>query len=239
MKIDIHAHILPRVDDGAKNEEISLKMLVQCAQCGITEVIATPHYIPWRTNVDPEKIKSLCSELKQKLEIKHGITMDIYPGNEIYYSLKVVEDLKKGKALTLAGSRYVLVEFDPGVSYQTICRAVKDFRDSGYHPIIAHVERYGCMMRPDRMHELKDMGVYYQVNVGTLQKSFFDKGCRFSKRYLKKEMIDFVASDMHDMKERSPMSEQKMRWMRKHLKPAYLKALLCDNSKKIISETKA
>lgn len=234
MKIDIHTHILPGVDDGAKDWETCLNMLQKSAECGVQKVIATPHYFPWKQKSTPMEIEALCREAQKKLLKKHGITMDIYPGNEIYYSTDAIQDLKEGKMLTLAGSRYILVEFDPRSSYQVFCRAVKEFRDAGYIPIVAHMERYECMSQASKMQELKDMGALFQMNVEAFQGGFFDSDSRWSKKCLLEEQVDFLASDMHGLHRRTPIAEEELLWIRKKLNPKYQKVLLYENAQAIL-----
>ncbi len=235
MRIDIHAHVLPDVDHGAKDWAMSLWMLDQSAQCGVEAIIATPHYLPWRDGVTGDKIWRLCQEAQERLQQQYGISMDIYPGQEIYYSTDIVENLDRGKALTLAGTRYVLVEFDPGVPYSTLCRAVRELRYNRYIPILAHIERYLCLKQPDRLRELKSMGAMLQVNLGSMQGGIFRAESRKVKHWLKRELIDFVASDMHDMGARPPMSEERLQWIQRKLNPQYRDKLLGGNAKKILA----
>lgn len=237
MKIDIHTHVLPGVDHGAKDWDISLKMLAKSAKCGVKTVIATPHYLPWKSGVTAEVICERCKEAEERLQKEYGISMDIYPGNEIYYSTDTVKILKAGKALTLAGSRYVLVEFEPEVSYQTLCKAARDLRYNRYIPIFAHVERYQCLNN-ERLLELKDMGALLQMNVGSFQGSLFDAKSHKKKQWLKEGIIDFLASDMHDMVERPPMSEERLQWVQKKLDSQYQDKLLYGNAQEILSGIK-
>lgn len=233
MKVDIHTHVLPGVDDGARDWDTCLQMLVKSAEYGVNKIIATPHYLPWQRNMSPENICRLCSEVEEQLQMKHGISMDIYPGNEIYYSLEVVERLKQGDILTLAGSRYVLVEFSVSCSYQTICRAVKEFRDAGYIPIIAHVERYSCLRNVKQLEDIKQMGALLQMNVEAFQNGWFDPESRWAKKCLSGKLIDFLASDMHSLRRRPPMSGEQLEWVQKKLDFTYRKALLYKNAEKI------
>ena len=108
MKIDIHTHVLPGIDDGAKNWDMALQMLAKSAEYGVTKVIATPHCIPWKKKTDTEQIKRLCKQAKEELLKKYGISMDIYPGHEIYYGVDALQQLRNGDILTLADSQYVL-----------------------------------------------------------------------------------------------------------------------------------
>lgn len=238
-KIDIHTHILPGVDDGAKDWEVCLEMLARSARLGVDAIIATPHYLPWKQKVSAKEIENLCIEAKKKLVKKHGITMDIYPGNEIYYNVDAIQDLKAGKSLSLAGSRYVLVEFQQGSPYQSFCRAVKEFRDAGYIPIFAHVERCDCLRNVEKMQELREMGALFQMNVEAFQGSFWDKDSRWAKKCLRNRNVDFLATDMHDMNRRPPMMGEELRWVQKNLEPEYQKQLLYGNAQKILSEIRA
>ncbi len=235
MKIDIHAHVLPGIDDGAKDWDDCLEMLRRSAKCGVKAVIATPHYVSWKEGCSSKEIEQLCSQAKKKLLEKHGITMDIYCGNEIYYTTDAIRDLKEGKTLTLAGSRYVLVEFGWQSSYQIVCRAITEFREVGYIPIVAHVERYKCLRQLERLQAIKDMGALIQMNVEAFQGGVLDSGSRWAKNCLKEEMVDFLASDMHGLSRRTPIREEELQWVLKKLRPEYQKDLLYNNASRIIN----
>ena len=237
-KIDMHAHVLPGIDDGAKTWDACLEMLKKSAENGVDQVIATPHYLPWKKSASPDEVRKLCIQAKEKLFEKHGIAMDIYPGNEIYYNVDAIQNLKKGLILTLAESRYVLVEFDTGAPFQVFCRAIKDFQDERYIPIIAHVERYGCLRQPEKMRELKEMGALFQMNIRTIQGGILDANSRWAKKRLKKKEIDFLASDMHDATKRSPILKEELYWVQKTLEPQYQKALLYKNVQRILDSTR-
>lgn len=239
MRIDIHAHVLPGVDHGAKDWDISLEMLAKSARCGVKTIIATPHHFPWEQNVAGKEICQLCKEAKERIQEKYGLLMEIYPGNEIYYSTETIERLKEGKALTLAGSCYVLVEFDQEDSYQTICRAVRELRYNQYIPIIAHVERYHCLNCVERLERLKEMGALLQVNVSSFQGGLFDARSNKTKKWLKEGIIDFLASDMHDLVERPPLSKDRLKWIQKKLHPQYQDKLLYSNAQNVLRGIKA
>lgn len=234
VRIDIHTHILPGIDDGAKDWDTCLGMLLKSAECGVQKIIATPHYFPWKSTQSPEAIKEMCMAAQKKLLKKHGIAMDIYCGNEIYYSVDAIQKLREGKILTLAGSRYILVEFELRTSYQVFCRAVKEFRDAGYIPIIAHMERYECLRQSSKMKEIKDMGALFQMNVEAFQAGLFDRDSRWSKKCLLEQQVDFLASDMHSLHRRAPMTEEKLLWVQKKLNPKYQKELLYKNAQSIL-----
>ena len=234
MKMDIHSHVLPGVDDGARDWDMCLEMLKKSAQSGVNALIATPHYVPFRPGVPAEKIKELCQEAKEKLYTNMGITMDIYAGHEIYYSVGAIDRLKKGEALTLADGRCILVEFEPNVSYAVVSRAVKEFRAEGYVPVLAHVERYFCLQRKGRMEELEEAGALFQMNVGAFQGGVLDRESRWAKKLLLNGSIDFLASDMHNLEGRPPIAEEQLDWIQNKLSPEYQKRLLGDNAKHLL-----
>ena len=232
-KIDIHTQVLPGVDDGAGDWDTCLEMLKQSAESGVEAVIATPHYIPWKSNTASDELQELCQEAKEKLFQKTGITMDIYAGHEIYYSVGVIDRLKEGGILTLAGSRHILVEFRTSVAYHSMSQAVQEFRQAGYVPIIAHVERYLCLEKKGRVEALKEQGALCQMNVEALQGNFFDSESRRAKKMIAKEQIDFLASDMHNLTSRPPMQDEGLVWLYKNTTPEYQEKLLGGNCRQL------
>ena len=238
MKIDIHTHVLPGVDDGPDEWDECLEMLAINAKNGVTHLIATPHCVPWERGAKAEKIIELCQRAEKKLQEAYGLEINIYPGHEIYYVPGITEKIKQGKVLTLAGTRYVLVEFKPASTYQELFRAAREFADAGYTPIYAHVERYGCLSEKAKIDELKNMGVLFQVNIKSLQQGFFDKDCRKVKNYLKREMIDFLASDMHTVNDETLLSSSNLQWVHSKMSREYQRKLLQNNGLKILTNAK-
>ena len=136
--VDIHTHILPGVDDGAGDWEETITLLKMAYEQGTRHLIATPHF---SRRQEVGRLKELCRRLEREAG---SISSDYHVslGQEIMYFESILEYLGEGKALTLAGSRYVLVEFAPGDSFGRISRAVRQLVQASYFPVIAHVERY-------------------------------------------------------------------------------------------------
>ncbi len=168
--VDIHTHILPGIDDGAKNWDMCLKMINKSWDFGVRKIIATPHYVPWRREIPVRKIQELCREAEENAKRELGKPMKIYPGNELYYHLELIDKLNEGKVLTLADSRYILVEFDIDVPYRELYQGLSRLRMEQYHPIVAHVERYRCLRKPGRLEEVKRTGALFQMNQKAFQK---------------------------------------------------------------------
>ena len=201
MLADIHHHFVYGVDDGARNEEIMRQMLTRAYDQGVSELVATSHatpgveYFPYETYLENLKqAKSFVNE--------NGYDMNLYPGCEIYYTDDAVRLLNEHKIPTIGGTRYVLVEFSPRDDYDRLLDAASALGRAGYQPIFAHVERYECLNRMERLEELHDdMDIILQVNCSTaMDHGFFSS--RWFKKAMKMELIDLVSSDAHNVSTR-------------------------------------
>ena len=127
----MHAHILPGLDDGAKNSAMTLEMLRRAQAEGIQGIILTPHYKPMRHNARPETVRRALYQL-ENLKDAAGISTRLYLGNEIYYSSDMINALREEKAFTMAGSACVLVEFSSAEDYAYIREAAYRLLAEGY-----------------------------------------------------------------------------------------------------------
>lgn len=209
--MDIHTHILPGIDDGARDMGETMDMIELAYKEGIRIIMATPHYGAWNPDYDKAKAVAACRRVRELIKTRYS-DMNIYIGNEIYYNPGIVEDLKSGKALTLGGTSYALVEFAVDESYKIISSGLRSFIMEGYRPIIAHIERYRCLQNDiDRVKELVEMGAYVQVNARSFLSERFDK--RAARRVawctelLQNDLVHFIASDCHSCGKRSPIME--------------------------------
>ena len=237
-KIDIHNHILPGIDDGAKDEQMSLQMLHMAAEDGITHLIATPHFHYRRGHAVPEQIKRTLA-LMQEMAGEAGIPIHLYSGNELYYTHELLEMVKAKAALTLADSDYVLLEFSPETEQRKIQNAVYEFLSEGYYPIIAHMERYQAFYKqPEFLETILEMGAYYQVNAGSITGNGGWVLKRFTRKMLKSGMIHFVATDAHDLEKRQLHLGSASTWIEKKLGESELRDFMYENPLKIL-ENKA
>lgn len=232
--IDVHAHILPGVDDGAKDMEESVQMLLKLASLGFAGVIATPHYYRRREFYGMEE---LVSELQQRVR-EYQPDFSIYLGQETYYHDELTARLRQGKAYTMAGSRYVLVEFDPGVPYSMLYQGIRKLSGAGYDPILAHIERYECLRKSNHLKELSSAHCLLQMNYESLQGKWFDREVRWCRRQVEQGMIDLLGSDMHRMDYRPPEFGEALKWLEQHISPEYLDQLTRCNPLRIINQDK-
>lgn len=206
--IDIHTHILPGVDDGSADRKQTEQMLLQQVQEGVTDIIATPHFDREENRQDPDRIRRLVEEVNQyAAQVAPGVR--IYPGEEVLYTPGVLECYRNGEILTLADSRYLLLEFFPRSTYAEIEKAVREFLDEGVIPVIAHVERYYYLMKEyDYLYDLIKMGASIQMNSRSLLGSYFDKRRKICRKLAQNGFVHFLGSDCHNEGERPPQMKK-------------------------------
>ncbi|MBE5958553.1 MAG: hypothetical protein E7254_06785 [Lachnospiraceae bacterium] len=229
--IDIHNHILFSLDDGARTIDDSMKMIDEEYRQGVRKIIFTPHYWPGVYQNDLSRVKRKYDELIIKVKEKYS-DMECYLGNEILYTEDVVDLVEKEKVYSMAGSEYLLVEFMPGIDYHVLETRLKKILISGYKPIVAHCERYKCLLNNiPRTKHLVDVGAYLQVNADSIY-TFKYKG--FVKKIIDNDCLHFIATDAHDLKNRSVTFEKCLKSLEKKYSDEYISWLLIENPQKVI-----
>ncbi|MDD3279095.1 MAG: hypothetical protein PHG16_09495 [Lachnospiraceae bacterium] len=202
--VDIHCHILPGVDDGARNEEETREMLKTAYEQGTRTIVATPHYYP---NVGESRSYKIRSAYDATVAMAVGIDRNyqICLGAEILYNGQVTADLRAQRVSTLCQTSYVLVEFPGYVDFSYLCRAVQNLRTSGFWPVIAHIERYRVLTgHPERVLQLVDMGARIQTNADAVCGKQGWNTKRFLHRLIRQKLVHVVATDGHGSRHRKP-----------------------------------
>ena len=238
MITDMHCHILPGVDDGPATMGESLATLKEAQRQGIGAMIVTLHFHPGRYAVTAEQALASLERVKRHAAAE-GLKIKLYPGQECYYYSGLLEQLEAGNVLTMNGTAYVLVEFEPETQYSTITHAIRELRGSGYKPIIAHYERYQCLyQRRERLEELRKAGTMLQLNFGRL----IGKGSFFRpnewRKLLKDGYVDFLGSDTHGMKFRPLHVAEAMEWLYEGVGLELRKRIMTQNIKLLIGADK-
>lgn len=234
---DMHAHLLPGIDDGSGSWETTLEMIRLSYESGVREIIATPHNLPWKKGNHADQVPYLCREAEKKAKNILDISIRIFPGQEIYYHRETLSDLECGRALTLAGSRYVLIEFDESAPFETVRFASDQLARGGYIPVIAHFERFLCLRKAERIRELKAIGAMIQSNVhAPAHFGRFSTDRRWILRQYKAGIVDFVSSDMHNITSRPPIQRKDLEWFQKQIPESYLRKIFGDNARKIFAD---
>lgn len=228
---DIHCHIIPGVDDGSKNLEMSRWMLQKEYDEGVRHIIATPHF---RYDMFEASLNAVKKQFLRVKAAAEEIGIELYLGCELHASMDMAACLKSGERLTMAGSRYVLTEFSTIDQKSYIRDRCQELIRWGYYPIIAHVERYRAVKGDlDFVDELRSMGAYIQVNTDSItgKDGFTIK--RFCKKLIKEDLLDFVGTDGHDKSKRVPEISRCCNQIEKVMGSGYAKKIFIDNPKKI------
>ena len=235
--IDIHSHILPQIDDGAENFDMSMRMLETASENNIREIILTPHNKPMRHNVSFQTMEKLAGRLGEEA-YKRRMDIRFHLGNEIYYRSDILEALGEGKACTMAGSSYVLVEFGPMDSFGYIRNGIYHVLSGGYRPILAHAERYAeVTVSVERAEALKEMGCYIQVNAGSVMGEYGFATRHFTRSLLKRKLVYFVATDAHkDSGKRTPRLAECGQFIARKYGKDYAVRLLKENPAGVIAD---
>lgn len=231
---DIHAHLLPRVDDGSRSVEETCELIRKAKQFGFRSFFVTPHYSRRRGT---EGLLEAFEMIKKEIK-KQEPEVELYLGQETFYHESLAERLKDGMAFTLANSQYVLVEFDPSVSYQALGRAARKLTASGYIPIIAHVERYHCLREKGRLNELIRGGCLLQMNYDSLQGHWFSSETRWCRKQVKEKKIHFLGTDMHRTDFRPPEISKALKWLESELSSDRFAKITAGNARKVLNNEK-
>ena len=232
--IDIHCHLLYGVDDGAEDRQMSVAMLKDAAEQGISAVILTPHYRQGMFKYPLEEIRAAYEDIYSEAE-KLGVM--IYLGCEYHADSDTGENLKNGRCLTLADSDYVLVEFKYESTIGFIRNTLNDLLAHGYTPVIAHAERYGPFIKePELLRQMRDMGVMVQINAGSVLGREGFKTKRLCRRIIKEHLVDIVASDSHNMTDRKSRMKECFDYIAKKYGEERAERLLRTNPGKILEK---
>lgn len=234
--IDMHSHILPGVDDGAENMDMSMTMVDMAYNQGVRLMIATPHYYPGHMRYPKEHLEEVYAQTISVIKEKYS-DFTLLLGNEIYYRDEVVEKLKNRRIFTLADTRYVLLEFSTVAEYDYVRKAVKKILDAGYYPILAHIERYSCLWKNEKgVKELIRMGAYMQINAENFEGGFFSAERRYCTKLIQDGMVHFLGSDCHNTKRRSPNIKQAADYLEEKIEPEALARIMSQNPRKLLDD---
>ncbi len=233
--LDMHCHILPGVDDGSKDINTSIQMLDHAYEEGIRAMILTPHYHGGYVETKRAVIDEIFAELEELSNRRHP-DLKLFIGNEIYYYPSVPEWIEEGRVHTLADSNYVLLEFSTRAEKRELNEAVQNLCNNGYYPVLAHVERYDCLVKePSYVGYLIDGGAYIQVNSATVIGEGGMRIKHFLKKLLKEEWIHFIGTDAHSMRSRKPDMAECADYICRKCSERYAAQLLYANAVNIIN----
>ena len=232
--VDIHCHILPEVDDGARDLETALQMARMAADCGVTRIIATPHF-----HGVQESLEQMPHILRQFRQLQAAIGQEIpeltlIPGAEILCVPQTLELARMGQLPTLGDSRYVLTEFFFDASWEFMDTTLSRLQDLGYQSVVAHPERYSAIQHsPDRAAGWFGRGIVLQVNKGSVLGAFGRRAQEAAVQLLHRGHVHIIASDAHSPERRTPDLTAVREWALENLGREYTKILLEENPRRI------
>jgi len=236
--IDLHCHIMPGIDDGSHDMRTTAEMARIARKGGTDIIVATPHcnipglyrnyYGSWYDNL-----------FDQTKEVLSDYGIKLLPGMEVFCTYDRPVLLDKGWFLTINQSRYILVEFDFGISYETARDILSQIQERGLTPLIAHAERFDFIRNsPHNAFILSEKGCVLQANKGSFTGMFGSRVQKTAFLLLKHGLYSVVASDAHDYRSRSPYMKDAYEEIRREVSEEVLDSLFVENPRRIINNSK-
>lgn len=224
--IDIHAHILPGLDDGPRSLEESLAMLRVAADTGTTDIVATPH-ASLTFCYDAE----LAAARLVELQAAAGAVPRIHSGCDFHLTFDNIQDaLSHPGKYTINQQGYLLVEFSDLMILKNIEEVFARFRLAGITPVITHPERNWLLQqRLDQLADWVESGCALQITAQSLFGRFGAQARAFARKLLDRNLVHFVASDAHDPEDRTPRLDEAWRWLERRYGARCAELLLIEN----------
>lgn len=196
FKVDMHSHLIPGIDDGAKSMDETIAMLAKFEALGYQKIITTPHILSDYYKNTPdiilaglEKVRETARDLNLKIEIDAAA--------EYYFDEYFIEQIKKKNILTF-GDNLVLLEFAFMDEPSNTDSLFFDLQSNGYQPVLAHFERYGYWHGSiDKALELRERGVKIQMNLNSLTGHYGPDVKKQAQALVDAKIVDFAGTDCH------------------------------------------
>jgi protein-tyrosine phosphatase len=201
--VDVHCHILPGVDDGARDLSESIEMAKKAVEQGIHTIVATPHHLNNRYENPKQSIIDRVRELNQVL-LEEKIDLNVLPGQETRIYGEMVKGYETGEILPIDNTQYVSVEFSSGHVPRYAEQLFYDLQTKGLIPVIVHPERNQEIIdRPELLYQLVKKGALTQVTAASVCGDFGKKIKSFTMQLIDANLTHFIASDAHNTSNRT------------------------------------
>lgn len=232
--VDLHNHMLYGVDDGASSQEMMLAMLDMSYADGVRAICLTPHFAPHMFGKNYACIPERFS-LLEEIAAKKYPDLKLFLGSELGYYHGCEEKLRRGTCRTLAGGKYVLVDFPAHAEFFEIQQALNRLRAEGYCTVLAHAERYKSLFSHFSWFEdyVADGGLI-QINASVACMRRFSSTRAMWKKLLKEDLVHVIASDGHNLDTRSPKMSVCSDYLARHLSKAQIEKLTFENPWRIL-----
>lgn len=196
LAVDLHSHLIPGIDDGAKTIEDSIKLILELKALGFHKIITTPHIMSDYYRNNSESINSGLYALRAELK-NRNIDIEIEAAAEYYYDEYFLELLKTDNLLTIH-KEYLLFELSYLTKPSGIDEVIFQIQTKGLKPILAHPERYPYLKMADYA-KYKEAGCFFQMNILSLTGHYGEQAKNIAKQLIEFGYIDFIATDLHHM----------------------------------------
>ncbi|MEC8832425.1 MAG: CpsB/CapC family capsule biosynthesis tyrosine phosphatase, partial [Bacteroidota bacterium] len=200
--VDIHNHILPGIDDGAKTVEESMELLRGFAEFGVKKFICTPHIMHNQYNNTPKTIKAAHSLLTKELDKSEDLNVILDYAAEHMIDDNFERLLERGEVVPM-NKEYILIEMSylqPSFNFDL---AVEKIGQNQLFPIFAHPERYMYLhQKYGKYPKMKSSGILFQMNLLSLNPaSYGDAATKIVGKLLEDQLIDYVGTDVHQIRQ--------------------------------------
>lgn len=236
--LDLHCHIIPDLDDGARDLETSLAMARLAWKWGTDVIVATPHYCR-PDQMERLPVRELLKKARalKRLLWQENCPLELIAGMELFATPELPRLLDDGSYLTLGNSRYLLLEFffDERVRFMENC--IEEVFSRHLVPVLAHPERYHAVQeRPELAADWFRRGAVIQLNKGTIMGQLGFAAERTAWQLLRRGFAHVVASDAHSDEMRSPRLDGVELALKQELSPKYAAILLEENPRRILED---
>lgn len=240
---DLHAHLLPGVDDGPADVDETVEALRIAYDGGTRAIVATSHMymMPLHTPLDElrEVFERTMDELARRARRRDDCSflaeMEFALGAENYLSSELIVALERQEVLALDGGRSLLLEFNPYLSFEIMTSALAKVLAAGYTPVLAHVERYRSFVRdPARLEAAVAMGCHAQVNAESVLGPSSSLQRRRAVEFLASGAATIVASDLHNSGRRRSRLGEAAAVLEKRFDAARVGEWLAENPRRVV-----
>jgi len=234
--IDLHAHILPGLDDGPRTMAESVALAEVLLAEGVTHAVAAPHMFDGVYEVPCDAVTAGVRDLRTQLA-RRGLPLHILPGADVRVDPRVLEAARSGQLLSIgAGERYLLLELPDDILPPRLEQFLFDLQMAGLGPILTHPERNReVQARPGLLENLIHLGCFVQVSAQSLMGVFGQRTREAACRIIAYRLAHLLASDCHDLVRRPPRMREALAVAASLVGVAEAEAMVCGRPAAILA----
>lgn len=201
--IDMHSHIIPGVDDGSTDFDMTIEMLRNAVAEGTKKIVATPHYCEEYGETPIAEVKKIVEKLRS-YSLSNNIDIEIYSGQEIYFCKNLLDLCEENVLGTINDSRYMLIELPLASFDEETMDVLYELQVKGIVPVLAHPERYReIIKKPTKINDFIEEGYLFQLNSGSIEGKFGESVRKTAELLVNNNIYSFCGSDAHNNSNRS------------------------------------